>query len=145
MVLWTGLGIITSRNYLQQQPINFYFATLLILMLYFSMNILSFVLKLVILNNDKKFNNWQRQDNKSVSILVSLLSLAISFRFQLLIFSKLGNRQSFSAVVENKQKFIYIMLVNLASILLVSIPTICLACYLIYLQQQMNYLFFTCI
>jgi hypothetical protein len=99
IALWTMLAVMTSNANLQDSVVNIYFTTFVIVIVYVLFNIVSFSLSCLMLKKDKKFMGWQRQDNKSGSMVISTISLVISFRFYLIKFSKLGNKEIFSAIL----------------------------------------------
>lgn len=99
MALWTLLAVLTSWVNLEETLVNWYFATLLIVAVYAGFNVLAFVGVFCVLKGDRRFSLWERQDNRSGSIVVSLVSLIVTFRFYMIKFSKLGNREIFSATL----------------------------------------------
>ena len=76
----------------------------MIIGIYVCLNIIGFILYIKITKNDKKFRVWEKQDNKFVSILVSIIGLILSFRFSMLKYSKLGHLQKFSATLSHDSK-----------------------------------------
>jgi hypothetical protein len=111
--------------------------------IYVCLNIIGFILYIKITKNDKKFRVWEKQDNKFVSILVSIIGLILSFRFSMLKYSKLGHLQKFSATLSHDSKLNHENIMSYISIGLISIPTVVIAAWTSYLQNKMNYLFFT--
>lgn len=71
---------------------------------YLLLNIINFILYLKVTRNDRKYRTWEKQDNKSASIVVATISLIFSFRFSVLKYSKLGHLQKFSATLAHDSK-----------------------------------------
>lgn len=55
-------------------------------------NVVSMMYDVWVLKNDKKYKQWYRKDNHKCSIIITILSVIISFRFYIIKFSKLGNK-----------------------------------------------------
>jgi hypothetical protein len=132
--LWTGLAIKTSSVNLQETVVNVYFATLLIVIVYVGFNVVGFVYGLCRLKGDKKYEGWERQDNRIGAIVIKVVSLLVSFRFMLVKFSRLGHKEMFSATLQSKEPFQYLNVLSISSIFLISIPSIVLSAYLTYTQ-----------
>lgn len=71
---------------------------------YVLFNFLSFIFYIRITRNDKKFRTWEKQDNRCASIVMTIVSLLLTFRFSILKFSKLGHLLKFSATLSHDSK-----------------------------------------
>lgn len=114
-----------------------------ILALYLVFNLISIILFFLYVWSDRLFNNWMHQGHICSVFLTCLFGFLCSFRFIALIFSRLANRQSFSAVISNHEKYMPSNIVCALSILLLDIPSIVVAGLIAYNQIQQNYLFFS--
>lgn len=144
LLLWIVLIYIRGINNYQTGTILKLVASIVGL-IYIAFNVLGFLLYMLITRNDRKFITWEKQDNKSSSITITIISLLISFRFSMLKFSKLGDLHHFSATLSHDSKLSHITILAYMSIIFISLPAGIIAAWIAYLQKSLNYLFFTSI
>jgi hypothetical protein len=102
LIMWTILAILWNLNNGYTYPIiHVVNAPVLILFVYFILNITHFICFQVKIRSDRKFKGWEIQDNKCISHSITFISLFFTFRFDLLRFCKIGHFESFSARVTN--------------------------------------------
>ena len=113
--------------------------------IYIIFNILSFILFLALVRNDRKHRQWEAQDNKCSSVVITCIAFLLSFRFSLLKYSRLAHFQAFSATLSNDNRLSHYNGMGVAGIILINLPNVAISAWVAYLQTKMNYLFFTCI
>lgn len=80
------------------------FAATALIIIYIFFNLVGFVLHIKVTRKDRKFLTWEKQDNKSSSITITIVALIFSFRFSILKYSKLGHLLRFSATLSHDNK-----------------------------------------
>jgi hypothetical protein len=111
---------------------------------YFLINIIQWILWLCRIASDKKYKQWEIQDNRCASKTVWLFSLILSFRLDTIRFSRTAHSERLSARLESTDKFKHYTVLAILGIL-INLCSILVAAYVFYLQSTMNYLFFSCI
>ncbi len=101
------------------------------------------VLFCVYICSDRLFKNWVRQGNYCSITIVFTIGMLISFRFMGLVFSRLGHREFFTAVLTSSEKYFPSNILCILSVVLLDIPGAVISGLVAYNQVVQNYLFFS--
>lgn len=145
LVMWTTLALLWNANVVYPLPmVSVVYATILIVIGYGVMNGVQFVCWLCRIERDKKYRQWERQNNRCASVLIAVLSLLFSFRLDAIKFSKTGHSERLSARLQSPEVFAHYSVLAIIAIL-INAASIVVSVYILYLQSSLNYLFFSCI
>ena len=143
--MWTILTILWNINIVEPYPlVSVVYATVVVVAGYVVMNLVGFLCFCCVISKDKKYRQWQQQDNKCSSYTITILSLIFSFRLNCLKYSKTGHSPHLSARLSTPTLFLPHNILALTSILLSSF-TILISVYITTFQTELNYLFFSCL
>jgi len=144
-VLWTVLALLWNANIAYPLPmISVVYGTALILIGYGLMNVVEAIVWRVRIATDRKYRQWELQDNRCASVGVWFLSIILSFRLDTLKYSRTAHSERLSARLSSTDKFRHYTVMAILGILINSC-SILVAAYISYLQNSMNYLFFSCL
>lgn len=106
-------------------------------------NIVEFILWKVRISADKKYRLWEKQDNRCSSVIIAIIALFLSFRFDTLKYSKVGHKYQLSARLTTPEAFSHYSALAVLAIFLISLSSLVVSIYISSLQTSLNYLFFT--
>jgi len=143
--LWTILTLLWRNSLTSPLPlVSVAYAPLLILIIYSAFNVLQLLCWKCIIQPDKKYFLWEKQDNKCTSVSLALLGLFLSYRLDALVFSKTGHSQRLSARLTSPGKFKHFSVLAVLG-MFISAGSILASVYISYLQTSLTYLFFNCL
>lgn len=99
LILWIVLIFVRDLGPKGSEKQALKYVAIAIVAIYFLFNFTSFLLYMLVTKKDRKFVVWQKQDNQLSTGIVTAISLAVTFRFSVLKFSKLANLPSLSATL----------------------------------------------
>ena len=145
LVLWATLAMLWNSNVVEPLPLpSSPHATVLILIVYLLLNVLELVLWRRRVVPDRQHRLWEKQDNRCSSNLLAFFSLLLSYRLDVLRFSRAGHSSSLSARVSSAEVFRhYRVLAGLGMV--VNAGMVLVSVYLFSIQSQQNYLLFSCL
>ena len=143
--LWMYLCMVWNDNITYPLPlVSVVYAPALILVGYGILNLTQFVCWKCIIDTDRKYTLWTKQDNKCASNFIAFIGIFLSFRLDALKFSKTAHSYRLSARLSTPDLFLHYSVLAIISIFL-NASSIIAAIYISYLQSSLNYLFFTCL
>jgi hypothetical protein len=145
LILWTILTLLWRSGLNYDLPIvSVAYAPVLVLIAYGVFNAVQLICWKCVVQPDKKYALWEKQDNKCASVSLAVLGLFLSFRLDALVFSKTGHSQRLSARLTSPGKFKHYSVLGVLSFFISAASILC-SVYISYLQSSLTYLFFNCL
>jgi hypothetical protein len=145
LILWATLAMLWNANVLE--PLAFPsspHATVLIVIVYFLLNVLQLILWRSRIVPDRQHRLWERQDNRCSSNALAFFSLLLSYRLDVLRFSRTGHSPKLSARLSSGSVFLHYSVLAVFGVF-VNAGSVVVSVYLSSIQGEHNYLFFCCL
>lgn len=98
LAMWVTLALIWNANVVYPLPmVSVVYGGVLVVIGYGIMNVVQFMFWVFRIGRDRKYRQWEKQNNRCVSVLIAVLSLLFSYRLDAIKYSKTGHSERLSA------------------------------------------------